>query len=854
MLGPKHRKKFSLINSGILAEILEKYFNDPDSIDDSEIKLITSYFGIDLVNSSKSSTKTELDNDYVRDFGYLHADINPIKENENIIGNVNVSPEVESAYLNKIGWEFAHIREKSEKKWLYDLVENIEINISKDQKFQILKRLIEVENFEQFLHKSFVGARWYSLEGSESLIIVLDKIISDSKNYDSINFGMPHRGRLNVLAHIFDKPYSEIFSEFREENINHMGSGKIDEYLRDVKYHLGAKKDQDSELLLFPNPSHLEMINPVILGATKAKQIIDNKSFGVLVHGDAAFPGEGINSESFNLSRLPNYNSNGSIHIVTNNQIGFTTNPENSFPYIFATDFVRGFDIPIIHINADDILSCLKGTEVAINYKNKFNKDVVIDLISYRRYGHQEMDDPTITQPVMYEKINSHPTITKIYSEELIQEKILNEDDISEIKSSHTKYMNDSNKPAVNQETSIWPGEFITEEIDYEKSSQAINISELKKINTELYEIDGKFNLNKRLKQIFDKRLKFDENLKLEWGHAEMLSLASLVKNNISIRLSGQDSQRGTFSQRNAVIWDTKGKGKKNLLDNFSEKNVYADVINSPLSEMAALAFEFGYSIIENKSLIIWEAQFGDFVNNAQSVIDEFIVSSQPKWGLDSNLVLLLPHGYEGMGPNHSSGWIERFLESADNNNIAIANCSTSSQYFHLLRAHTLSTKQSNPLIIFTPKSLLRHPISSSSVKEISSSKFQSIIKNRNTKDANKIIIGSGKLIVDIMHDENYKYLSSKTELISLEMLYPFPKNSLKKIFNGHKNLKEIIWAQEEPKNRGAWNFIKDRITEILPNSVSLKYIGREPSAASATGSASVHKIQQKRIIDSILK
>ncbi|MBM02049.1 MAG: 2-oxoglutarate dehydrogenase E1 component [Chloroflexi bacterium] len=854
MLGPKHRKKFSLINSGILAEILEKYFNDPDSIDDSEIKIITSYFGIDLVNSSKSSTKTELDNDYVRDFGYLHADINPLKENENIISNVNVSSEIKSTYLDKIGWEFSHIRDKSEKKWLFDLTENTEVNISKDQKFQILKRLIEVENFEQFLHKSFVGARWYSLEGSESLIIVLDKIISESKNYDSINFGMPHRGRLNVLAHIFDKPYSEIFSEFREENINHMGSGKIDEYLRDVKYHLGAKKDQDSELLLFPNPSHLEMINPVILGATKAKQVIGNKSFGVLVHGDAAFPGEGINSESFNLSRLPHYNSNGSIHIVTNNQIGFTTNPENSFPNLFATDFVRGFDIPIIHINADDILSCLKGTQVAIDYKNKFNKDVVIDLISYRRYGHQEMDDPTITQPLMYEKISSHPTVTKIYSEELIKQKILNEDGISEIKSSHTKYMNDSNKPSESQETSIWPGEFTLEEIDYEKSSQAINIEELKKINSELYKINSNFNLNKRIKQIFDKRLKFDENLKLEWGHAEMLSLASLVKSNISVRLSGQDSQRGTFSQRNAIIWDNKGQGKKNLLENFSKKNIYSDIVNSPLSEMAALAFEFGYSIIENKSLIIWEAQFGDFVNNAQSVIDEFIVSSQPKWGLDSNLVLLLPHGYEGMGPNHSSGWIERFLESADNNNIAIANCSTSSQYFHLLRAHSLSTKQSNPLIIFTPKSLLRHPISSSSVKDISSSKFKSVIINRNIKDAKKIVIGSGKIIIDILNDDNYANLSSNTELLSLEMLYPFPKNSLKKIFNAHKNLEEIIWAQEEPKNRGAWNFIKDRITEILPNSIYIKYIGREPSAAPATGSASVHKIQQKRIIDSILK
>ena len=854
MLGPKNRKKFSLINSGILVEILEKYFNDPDSIDESEINLITSCFDVDLNNNSKSSTKTSIDGNYVRDFGYLHADINPIKENVNIINNENISAELSSNYLDKIGWEFSHIRDRSERKWFYDHIENIEINIDKNQKINLLKRLIEAENFEQFLHKTFVGARWYSLEGSESLITILDQIVSDSPNYDSINFGMPHRGRLNVLAHIFDKPYSEIFSEFREENINNMGSRKIDEYLRDVKYHLGAKKNKGSELFLYPNPSHLEMINPVILGATKAKQITNNKSFGVLIHGDAAFPGEGINSEFFNLSRLSGYNCNGSIHIVTNNQIGFTTNPENSFPSLFATDFVRGFDIPIIHINGDDIYSCIKATKVAIDYKNKFNKEIVLDLVAYRRYGHQEMDDPTITQPLMYEKISNHPSVTKIFSEKLIKEKILNEDEIGRIKSTHIQHMSNSNKPIENLETSIWPGEFNFDEINYETSSQSINIDELEKINKKLYKIDGKFNLNKRLKSIFDKRLKFDENLKLEWGHAEMLSLASLIKNNISVRFSGQDSQRGTFSQRNAIIWDSTGKDKIRLLDRFTNKDIYADIVNSPLSEMAALAFEFGYSIIENKSLIIWEAQFGDFVNNAQSVIDEFIVSSQPKWGLDSNLVLLLPHGYEGMGPNHSSGWIERFLESADNNNIAIANCTTSSQYFHLLRAHTLMQKQSNPLIIFTPKSLLRHPISSSSVKDLTSSKFKAIIKNRNVKNANKIIIGSGKIIVDIMNDPDYKKLSSKAELLSIEMLYPFPKIALKKIFDEHRNTKEVIWVQEEPQNRGAWKFMRERVDKILPNSTALKYVGREPSAATATGSASVHKIQQKRIIDCILK
>ena len=848
MLGPKYRKKFSVINAGIVAEIIERYLSDPDSINESEYQLLLSTFKFESNGVNSNSGSISFDK---RDRAYLYADLNPLKKNESANYNFEDS-KLNQIYLKTIGWEFSHLRNNDEKEWLYNTVENKNISLSREVKLKLLKRLIHVENFEQFLHKSFVGARWYGLEGSEALIIILDEIINGFENYDSINFGMPHRGRLNVLAHIFDKPYSEIFSEFKEENINHMSSGNVDEYLRDVKYHLGAKKSTKSELLLIPNPSHLEMINPVILGVTKAYQKKGKTSLGVLMHGDAAFPGEGINSESFNLSKLNGYDSGGSIHIVTNNQLGFTTNPSDSYPLLHSTDFVRGYDIPIIHVNGDDIHSCIKAISVAIDYKKKFNKDVVLDLVAYRRFGHQEMDDPNITQPLMYKKIKSHPTITEIYSKELIDEGVIDNDEILNFKNSHTEKLTKENEIKFKNETSIWPGEFTTEDINYEDKSNNISSEELLVINKKLYEISSSFQINNRIKQIIDKRLSMDEDFKIEWGHAELLAISSILEKNVPVRFSGQDSRRGTFSQRNAYLWDSENNSDINLLDKFS-KDSYVDVINSPLSEMAALAFEFGYSISENKALVIWEAQFGDFVNNAQSVIDEFISSSQPKWGLDSNLVLLLPHGYEGMGANHSSGWMERFLDSAADNNIAVANCTNSSQYFHLLRNHALQNKQANPLIIFTPKSLLRHPHSSSKLKDLSSSNFNRILKHRNVKDPKKIIFGSGKIIVDILNAENIGNLDPNTEIISLEQLYPFPIKEVKKILKS-KNLNEIIWVQEEPRNRGAWKYFNENIIEIPENNLKLKYSGRKQSATTATGSSSVHKIQQKRIIDSILK
>lgn len=848
ILGPKYRKKFSTINAGIVAEIVERYLNNPEDVSSDELEVLASVFDINLSFPKNTASQPET---FFKDSGYLYADINPLKAPNKYADNL-APDESDMPYLKKIGYEFSHLRNIGEKKWFTTEIAKSFPSLSNEKKLVLLESLLKAEGFEQYLHKSFVGARWYSLEGSEALIIIIDEIIEQCKEYDSINFGMPHRGRLNILAHIFGKPYREIFSEFREEGINNVGSSKNDDYLKDVKYHLGAKKTKDSELFLFPNPSHLEMINPVILGVTKAQQMNGNSSLGVMIHGDAAFPGEGINSETFNLSKLKDYNTNGSVHIVTNNQVGFTTNPEDSYPSLFSTDFVRGFDIPIIHVNADDIESCINATRLALKYKNKFNKDIVIDLIAYRRYGHQEMDDPSITQPKLYEQINKHPTITNIFSNDLISENIISIENVNILKANNFKKFESENTQDSEIVSSIWPGEFKIDQIDYEKSSEKISLKDLSSLNNKLYAIDKDFSVNSRVDQVFKRRKNFELNSKIEWGHAELLSIASLANKGTSIRFSGQDSQRGTFNQRNAVIWDTNGNGSLNLLDNINN-NRYSHIINSPLSEMATIAFEFGFSIVEDKSLVIWEAQFGDFVNNAQSVIDEFVTSSQPKWGLDSNLVLLLPHGYEGMGPNHSSGWMERFLESADNNNIAVANCTTSSQYFHLLRAHCLLEKQANPLIVFTPKSLLRHPTASSTVEEICKDGFKVLLEKNNPKKPTKLVLGSGKIISDIISDEQFDHKSSPL-IVSIEMLYPFPKSLLRALIKKNTSLKEIIWVQEEPQNRGPWNFIKDRIRSICPEEIRLQYVGRELSAATATGSASVHKLEQQKIIDSILK
>ncbi|MBM32522.1 MAG: 2-oxoglutarate dehydrogenase E1 component [Chloroflexi bacterium] len=879
MLKSNQRNNFSKINSGIIAEILENYFNDPSSIPESDKKILSNYLKTITGENLTSETIKNISNDeseFIRKYGYIYAKTDPLNinneklpENINSLNNKSSFIKLESIYLKNIGYEWEHLRSKKEKSWLENKIENNpeDLNPTKQELIDSTFELVKAEDFEKFIHRSFSGSRWYSLEGSEALIPLIKTLIrkSSQSNIEKILMGMPHRGRLNTLSHIFNKPYKLIFDEFKEENLKNIVENiNSDEFLLDVKYHLGAKTsvkksiEENLDLFMLPNPSHLEMITPVISGATlgiKDKQgISSEKCLPIIIHGDAAFAGQGIVAETFNLSGVEGYNTQGSIHIINNNQIGFTTDPKNAFSTKFSSDLARGFDIPILHVNADDIESCIKIAKLAIEYRNSFYKDILINLVGYRRFGHNEMDEPSFTQPLMYEKIKSHPTVRSIWVKEIIKRNMISENEISNFEKENNEKLKkaNSNLKTLDYQSLAWPNNFPNNKKLSKSIKTKLSESELINTNKLLWKIPLGFTLHPKLKKLVEKRRDSNLDSKIEWGHAEILSLALLSKNNISVRLTGQDSSRGTFNQRHGVLIDVKNESKFNVFSNINKKNL-PYIINSPLSEEATLGFEFGYSSMFLNSLVIWEAQFGDFANNAQSIIDELICSSQSKWGQNTGLTLLLPHGFEGMGPNHSSGHLERFLSLSSQNNITIANCTNTSQYFHLLRQQGLTPpNEKKPLVIMTPKSLLRHPLSSSSLEEILEGKFSPVLETRkeNIDQINKIIICSGKISIEFLYKDSEKLLKNSV-LIRLEQLYPFPEKIFKDIISKYKNVKKIIWLQEEPKNRGAWQYISDTISPIVKN---LKFVGRNFSPSPASGSTLVHKLQQQQIFDEIIK
>jgi 2-oxoglutarate dehydrogenase E1 component len=881
MLKANYRNNFSKINAGIIAEILENYFNDPSSIPESDVKILSEY--LSSITGQSFSSKQEVskstdDTEYIRKYGYIYAQTDPL--NINNINNEQILPKnlgendysisrLEEIYLQNIGYEWEHLRSEKEKTWLKNKVENQSesFNPSQQELIDSTLELIKAEDFEKFIHRSFPGSRWYSLEGSEALIPIISTIINESSNtnIEKIIMGMPHRGRLNTLSHIFKKPYELIFDEFKEENLKQkLNDLNSDEFLLDVKYHLGAKTSiknsigKNLDLFMLPNPSHLEMITPVISGATLGLKDKENipigKSLSIIIHGDAAFAGQGIVAETFNLSGVEGYNTKGNIHIINNNQIGFTTNPKNAYSTKFSSDLARGFDIPILHVNGDDIESCLKIAKLAVQYRNSFSKDILINLVGYRRFGHNEMDEPSFTQPIMYERIKSHPTVRSIWVKEILSRNLITPKKIARFEEENLNNLkkSNSNSNSLDHQAVAWPNNFPNVKKQSKLSTTKLIKNELINTNKSLWNVPLDFTIHPKLKTLVEKRRDSDLNSKIEWGHAEILSLALLSKSNIPIRLTGQDSARGTFNQRHGILIDIKDESKFNLFSNINKNNL-PYLINSPLSEEAALAFEFGYSSMFLDSFVLWEAQFGDFANNAQSIIDELICSSQAKWGQNTGLTLLLPHGYEGMGPNHSSAHLERFLSLASQNNITIANCTNTSQYFHLLRQQGFTqSSQKKPLVIVTPKSLLRHPLACSTLKEILEGNFSPVIETRkdNISKIRKLIICSGKIAIEFLNKDSEKLLKSSV-LIRLEQLYPFPEKTFKDIISKYKNLEKVIWLQEEPKNRGAWPYISDIISPIFNN---LKYIGRNFTPSAASGSSLVHKLQQQQIFDEIIK
>ncbi len=775
---------------------------------------------------------------------------------------------LQKTYCDKIGVEYMHIQNPREKAWLQNHMEPVKNTpfFGSEQKKTVLQKLILSEAFEHFIHHRFVGHKRFSIEGSETLIPVLDLLLNEAAEAEvqEVVFGMAHRGRLNVLANVIGKSYESIFSEF--EDINDpdsiQGSG-------DVKYHLGAngkyrtKNGRGITVSLASNPSHLEWVNPVVEGIVRAKQTRGNdkkykKVIALLIHGDAAFAGQGVVAETLNLSQLKGYSTGGSMHIIINNQIGFTTTPEEARSSEYATDVAKMIQAPIFHVNGDDPEAALWVTKLAFAYRQEFQKDVVIDLFGYRRHGHNEGDEPGFTQPLLYEKIKTHPSVREIYAAKLVAAGIMKQQEIDsmaeKISIKLTKAFDIIKEKKVSFNTDIplaVPKAEITHITPIEDTS--IREDTLIEIVKGITSLPKDFNVHPKLQKFLEKRKTFIKGeVEADWAFAELLAFGSLLFEGTPVRLSGQDSVRGTFSQRHIALTDIH-TGEEYIGANFiKDDQAQIEPLDSFLSEAAVLGFEYGYSTADPLALVLWEAQFGDFANGAQVIIDNFIVSSYEKWRVPNSIVLLLPHGFEGQGAEHSSARLERFLILCAEDNIQVCNATTPAQYFHLLRRQ-IKQAMNRPLVIMTPKSLLRHPEATSPREDFLKGKFVEILDDKTIVKKNNIerlIFTSGKVYYDLIKYRKQANLDNDAAIIRLEQYYPFKNEMVKEIVASYPASKKIIWVQEEPKNMGAWNFLASRLSESLSGGQKLLYSGRPESASPAVGSSRISVQQQKDLVE----
>ncbi|WP_109549430.1 multifunctional oxoglutarate decarboxylase/oxoglutarate dehydrogenase thiamine pyrophosphate-binding subunit/dihydrolipoyllysine-residue succinyltransferase subunit, partial [Mycobacteroides chelonae] len=779
------------------------------------------------------------------------------------------------AYCRHAAVEYTHILEPEQQKWLQ---ERIEVKHDKptvaEQKY-ILSKLNAAEAFETFLATKYVGQKRFSLEGAEGVIPMMDAVIDQSAEHglDEVVIGMPHRGRLNVLANIVGKPYSQIFTEF-EGNLNPAlahGSG-------DVKYHLGASGtyiqmfgDNDIEVSLTANPSHLEAVDPVLEGLVRAKQDLldvgtDGGRFTVvplMLHGDAAFAGQGVVAETLNLANLPGYRTGGTIHIVVNNQIGFTTAPEHSRSTEYCTDIAKMIGAPIFHVNGDDPEACVWVSRLAVDFRQKFNKDVVIDLVCYRRRGHNEGDDPSMTNPQMYEVIDTKRGVRKTYTESLIGRGDISmkeaEDALRDYQGQLERVFNEVRDLEKYQQR---PSESVEEDQQLpQKLVTAVDKALLQRIGDAFLAVPEDFSVHPRVKPVLEKRREMAYEGKVDWAFGELLAFGTLVAEGKVVRLSGQDSKRGTFTQRHAVIIDRHNGDEFSPLQLVSvdaEGNPtggHLVVHDSSLSEYAAVGFEYGYSVGNPDAMVLWEAQFGDFVNGAQSIIDEFISSGEAKWGQLSEVVLLLPHGHEGQGPDHTSGRIERFLQLCAEGSMTVAMPSTPANYFHLLRRHALDGI-TRPMVVFTPKSMLRNKAAVSDIKDFTDRKFRSVLEEANYEDGvgdrskvRRILLTSGKLYYDLLARKTADKRDD-VAIVRIEQLYPIPRYRLEETLSRYPDGAQYIWVQEEPANQGAWPTFGLNLPEVVPRLAGLTKISRRAMSAPSSGSSKVHAVEQQEIID----
>ena len=780
--------------------------------------------------------------------------------------------KLKQVYAKNIGCEFEYIRSQEEKSWLASEIEKSSfVDVNKDEKLKILNELIRSERFEQFLHKRFPGAKRFSIEGGESTINAIEKIIDyGAKNgVKKICFGMAHRGRLNVLTGVMGKPYSDMIAEFQGA----VSIPKSITKLGDVKYHMGYSATREIagnkiDLSLAFNPSHLEAVNAMVTGKVRAKQdLIEDFSrdsaLAVLMHGDAAFIGQGSVAESLVLNTVEAYNTGGVIHIITNNQIGFTANSWDSRGTRYASDLAKMIDAPIFHVNGDDVEAVVKVAEIAIKYRQKFKKDIIVDLICYRKYGHNEGDEPMYTQPIMYNKIKSQPTPQNIYAKKIINQGIIASEDHQKLVTNFDKNLSDEFEKAKDYKAKAdWLQGIWSDIKDGSKEDFVTKVSKktLKDIVAKIIEVPQGFSVNSKiLRQLEARKNAVDQEKAIDWGCAESLAFASLIHEGFPVRISGQDSGRGTFSHRHSILHDSKTGAKHNIFSNLHDLDIKYEVFDSVLSEYAVLGFEYGYSLANPNALTIWEAQFGDFANGAQIIFDQFVASSESKWLRKSGLVMLLPHGYEGQGPEHSSARLERYLQACADNNLRVVNITNPANFFHALRRQ-MHSKDRKPLVVMSPKSLLRHKLAVSTLDEFSNNNFRPIINESEKLVDNdkikKVILCSGKVYYDLFEARAAKKIDDIT-IIRVEQLYPYPQEEIVKELKKYKNA-EIIWCQEESKNIGAWKFIEELIEKSLIDinhkSLRPKYVGRVASASPATGYASYHKEEQETLINEALK
>jgi 2-oxoglutarate dehydrogenase E1 component len=772
---------------------------------------------------------------------------------------------LEDTYCGHIGVEYMHIQDRGRRRWLQQQMESVRNRpeFTREEKLRILRELIEADGFENFLQTRYRGKKRFGLDGGESLIAMLDELAEYGPNHgvEEYTIAMAHRGRLNVLVNILHKTYDQIFTEFEEAWTEDFLEGG-----GDVKYHKGYSGDFPTDhgetirITLSPNPSHLEFANSVVLGRARAKQRLRHddqrgQCVPILIHGDAAFPGQGITAECFNMMKLDGYTVGGAVHFVINNQVGFTTNPSDAHSGRYCTDLAKMVEAPIFHVNGDDPEACVWVTRMAIAYRQLFHTDVVIDMWCYRRYGHNEGDEPTFTQPLMYAKIKNHTPVMQSYAESLIEGGAISREDFDQLYASVRTQLDEAQTrvketpvaPSVAAFANAWSG--LTEDYNDDPVETGVDRETLVKVAEALGSVPEGFHLHKKLKRVLDKRrAAVVDDEPFDWGTGEMLAYGTLLLEDYAVRLTGQDVERGTFSHRHAVVFDQENGGPHVALNNLGGEQAKFCVHNSPLTEAACLGFEYGYSLGDPNMLVIWEAQFGDFANGAQVIFDQFISSAEHKWGRFSGLTCFLPHGYEGQGPEHSSARLERFLQLCADDNMQVAYPTTPAQQFHLMRRQ-MKRNFRKPLVVMTPKSLLRHPEATSTVSDLVDGRFYRVLDDPAVTDPGsirRVLFCSGKVYYDLVAYRR-EVEAHDLAIVRLEQLFPFAEDTVREILERYSDVEELVWVQEEPKNMGAWWFIDATMRERFE--LSLRYVGRDANPSPAVGAMKMHEQEQKRIM-----